>query len=90
MSVLTRNWRVKKVFIGEVILKDEYVVGNVGRTNVAGEEPACAHAWQCEGLGYFRRRPDRMLGIWASFMVLPLTHYILFSRSHWGPAFSSS
>lgn len=62
----------------------------MGRTGVPGEEPAWTRAWLYESLGCFKRQLDRRLGIWASFMVLPLTHYIMFSRPHWDPAFCSS
>ena len=60
---------------------------NVGRTGVPGEEPVWARAWLYESLGCFKRQLDRRLGIWASFMVLPLTHYIMFSRPPLGPCF---
>ena len=62
-------------------------MGDLGRTGVPGEEPAWARAWLCESLGCFKRQLDRRLGIWASFMVLPLTHYIIFSRPPLGPCF---
>lgn len=65
-------------------------VGDAGRADVPGEQTAGGNPWRWEGLSYFRRQLDRMLGIWVPFMVLPLTHYILFSRPHGGPAFSSS
>lgn len=71
-------------------MKGEELTGPVRRTGIPGEETTRVHARQSEGLGYFRTRPDRMLGIWAPFMALPLTHYILFSRPHGGSAFSSS
>lgn len=70
-------------------LRDEYVTGKVERTSIPGEETASANAWQCEDLGYFRRQLGRMLGICISFMVLPITHSVLVSRTLCGQAFSS-
>ena len=72
-------------------MKDESVIGHVGRTGVPGEETATgAKPWPCAGLGSFRRQLVRMLGIWVPFLVLPFTHYVLVSRPHWGLAVSSS
>ena len=59
---------------------DEHVTANVGRTRVAGEEPSSADAQPGEGLGYWRRQLDRLLGIWVPFMLLPLTRCVLLSK----------